>query len=432
MRPALRTSTVKFLRVSPSDPDAHDNLAEALIDQQELNAAAAEFQAALKLKPDEPRAHTGLGNILLGQGHPEEAIVELKKATVAERTIPFTYQLLARAYASLHRYDDAIQAWMEVKKSVFLSTEASLNIGTLLIEQKRYADAIAELQPAAEKRPNDARLQFVLARGLLRAGDVEKSMTAFQKTVELNPTPAMLNSVSYELAEANVHLDDALGYAHMAVTQQEDKAAGINLGNLTRADLQMMPALAAEWDTLGWVHYRLGHMDEAEKFISAAWKLAQFPNIGNHLGLVYEKMGKLEEAIRVYKMTLATRQAPVETSDRLTALLGSKPTDEIINGAVEGLMQLRTIKLPRLVKGKAEAEFFVIFTPGSGVTGMKFISGSDELRSAGGALASAHYDLPSPDNHPVRFVRRGIVDCASVGASCEFVLLPPESVSSVN
>jgi tetratricopeptide (TPR) repeat protein len=261
---------------------------------------------------------------------------------------------------------------------------------------------------------------------------VEKGITAFQKSVELNSTPAMLNSVSYELAEANVHLDDALGYAQKAVMQQEDKAAGINLGNLTPADLQTMPALAAEWDTLGWVHYRLGHMDEAEKYIKAAWKLAQFPAIGDHLGLVYEKMGKQEEAIRLYKMTLATRHAPVETTDRLTALLGSKPTDQTINAAVEDLMQLRTLKLPRLVKGRAEAEFFVIFTPGSGVTGVKFISGSDELRSAGGALASAHYDLPSPDNHPVRFVRRGIVDCASVGASCEFVLLPPESVSSVN
>lgn len=423
----------EVMRLSPSDPGAHDNIGEALIDEHDLDGAAAEYQAALRLDPDDPRAHTGLGNISLGQGHAEEAIAELKKATVAGKQVPgFAYELLGRACASLHRYDEAIQAWTEVKKLVPGLTEASLSIATLLVEQKRYSDAIAELQPAVERRPKDARLQFVLGRALLRAGEVEKGITAFQNSAELNSNPAMLNSVSYELAEANVHLDDALDYAQKAVTQQEDRAAGINLGNLTPADLQIMPALAAEWDTLGWVHYRLGHMDQAEKYISAAWKLAQFPAIGDHLGLVYEKMGKQEEAIRLYKMTLATRHAPVETTDRLTALLGSKPLDQTINAAVGDLMQLRTIKLPRLVKGKAEAEFFVIFTPGSGITGVKFISGSDELRSAGGALASAHYDLPSPDNHPVRFARRGIVDCASVGASCEFVLLPPESVSSVN
>ena len=238
--------------------------------------------------------------------------------------------------------------------------------------------------------------------------------------------------MSYELAEANVHLDAALGYAEQAVTQHEEKASAIFLGNLTPADLQIMPALAAEWDTLGWVHYRLGQMDEAEKYISAAWKLAQFPDIGDHLGVIYEKTGRKDQAIRAYKMTLATRHAPDETTERLTALLGSKPTDEAVNAAVEDLMQVRTIKLPRLTKGNTHAEFFVVIAPGAGITGVKFISGSEELRGATSAIVSGHYDFAFPDNRPVKLVRRGILDCGATATNCEFVLLPPESVNSVN
>jgi tetratricopeptide (TPR) repeat protein len=275
-------------------------------------------------------------------------------------------------------------------------------------------------------------LEFALGRALLRAGNAEKSMAAFQKAAELDPSPSRLNGVSYELADANVHLDAALGYAEQAVTQHEEKASAIFLGNLTPADLQIMPALAAEWDTLGWVHYRLGHMDEAEKYISAAWKLAQFPDIGDHLGVIYEKTGRRDQAIRAYKMTLATRHAPDETTERLTALLGAKPTDQAVNAAVDDLMQVRTIKLPRLTKGGSHAEFFVVVTPGAGVSGVKFISGSEELRSAAASLASAHYDLTFPDNRPVKLVRRGILDCAATATNCEFVFLPPESVNSVN
>ena len=423
----------EVVRGKPDDSEAHDSLGDALFYKRDVDGAMAEYQAALRLEPDNPRAHTGLGSISLRKGQPEQAIDELKKATAAgDRAPAQAYVLLGGAYASLHRYDEAIGAWRKAEKLLPGDPEEPLNIAGLLIELKRYADAITEVQPIADANPKNARLEFVLGKALLRAGDTEEGMPAFQKAVEVDSSPAMLNGVGYELAEANVHLDDALSYAGRAVEQQEDRAADISLGSLSPADLRLMPALVAEWDTLGWVHYRLGHMEEAEKYISAAWKLGQFPAIGDHLGLLYEKTGKKEQAIRFYKMTLATRHAPQETAERLAALSGSNASDESDNAAVEDLMRLRTIKLPRLTKGRAEAEFFIVFTPGVGVTAVKFLSGSDELRGAGGALASAHYDLTSPDNRPLKLVRRGILDCAAVGSSCEFVLLPTESVNSVN
>jgi hypothetical protein len=96
-------------------------------------------------------------------------------------------------------------------------------------------------------------------------------------------------------------------------------------------------------------------------------------------------------------------------------------------------MQLRTIKLPRLTKGNTHAEFFVVIAPGAGITSVKFINGSEELRGATSAIVSGHYDFAFPDNRPVKLVRRGILDCgASAATNCEFVLLPPESVNSVN
>src|ERR1700719_2893379 len=426
----------ELVRLAPSDVSAHDILGEALVEKHDIDGAMAEYRAALRLKPDDPWAHAGVGNILLGQGHAEQALDEIKKATAARNDgPPFAYGLLGRAYVSLHRYDEAIEAWKQDKKASPWDPEAPATIASLFVQQKRYGEAVAELQSALTDNPKFAEyppLEFALGRAQLRAGEPDKGIAAFQKAVAIDSSPAMLNGASYELAAANVHLDAALGYAEQAVTQHEEKSAAIYLANLTPADLQIMPALAAEWDTLGWVHYRLGQMDEAEKYISAAWKLAQFPDIGDHLGVIYEKTGRKDQAIRAYKMTLATRHAPDETTERLTALLGGKPTDEAVNAAVEDLMQVRTIKLPRLTKGNTHAEFFVVIAPGAGITGVKFINGSEELRGATSAIVSGHYDFAFPDNRPVKLVRRGILDCGATATNCEFVLLPPESVNSVN
>ena len=423
-------------RLTPNDPGAHDSLGEVLIYKQDLDGATAEYQAALRLKADDARAHTGLGEISLRRGHAEQAIEELQKATAAKGEVPaHAYELLGGAYAFLRRYDESVEAWKQAKKLLPSDPEQPIAIASVFVQQKRYGDAVTELQSAVKDNPKFAEyppLEFALGRALLGAGDPDKGMAAFQKAVELDPSPLRLNGVGYELAEANVHLDAALGYAEQAVTQHEERSAAIYLANLTPADLQIMPALAVEWDTLGWVHYHLGHMDEAEKYLSAGWNLAQFPEIGDHLGVVYEKTGKKEQAIRVYKMTLATRQAPSETTEKLTALLGAKPTDQAVNAAVEDLMQLRTIKLPRLTKGNTHAEFFVVIAPGAGITSVKFINGSEELRGATSAIVSGHYDFNFPDNRPVKLVRRGILDCGATATNCEFVLLPPESVNSVN
>ncbi len=61
---------------------------------------------------------------------------------------------------------------------------------------------------------------------------------------------------------------------------------------------------------------------------------------------------------------------------------------------------------------------------------VKFISGSENLRAAG-HLAAVHYNDPFPDNGPTKILRRGVLICSESIATCDFVLLAPESVHSV-
>jgi hypothetical protein len=194
--------------------------------------------------------------------------------------------------------------------------------------------------------------------------------------------------------------------------------------------------LALFWDTLGWVYFRQGKMAEAERFLTGAWKLRQSPVIGDHLGQLYERVGKKQQAIHSYALALAVPSAsaaPAQTLDRLVMLTGS-PTkaDDSIRAVLGELSDQRTVQLPRVASRAARAEFFVLFESGAGASSVRFINGSEELRNAGDTLIAAHYDVTFPDDRPAKILRRGILDCPASGSSCHFILLPPESVTSVN
>jgi hypothetical protein len=98
------------------------------------------------------------------------------------------------------------------------------------------------------------------------------------------------------------------------------------------------------------------------------------------------------------------------------------------------LQNLRTLKLDKF-PGKptqhASAEFFLLFAAGPKVVGVRFISGSDELRDAGKILAAANVNILFPDDHPTQVLRRGVLDCEPEIPGCVFAFIPPTSVTSV-
>jgi len=421
------------VRLMPDDPVAHDGLAAALFRKGDVDGAISEYRAAQRLKPDDVEANSGIGMALLRKGAAEQAIDQFKKTIAAAPNNPRGYQMLAGAYEYLYRNDDALEVLQQVEKISPGDPDTSRGMGMILLEEKRYAEAIAKLRPAVERNPNVAPLAFTLGAAYARSGDGDNAVAAFQKALEIFPDPSELNSVGYELADANVRLDDALRYSEQAVEQQENATTTIDLATLTIPDLRKMPTLAAFWDSVGWAHFRLGHMGEAEKYLKASWNLDQIPVVGDHLGQVYEKAGEKQKAIDSYALTLATNHAPPETRSKLEALLGNKArADEAVRSALGKLGEQRTKAVPRVAKGRASAEFFILFREGS-VTGVKFVSGSDELQSATKVLSFATYDVPLPnDERSVRLVRRGILDCPATGTTCQFVMLLPDTVSSLN
>ena len=70
---------------------------------------------------------------------------------------------------------------------------------------------------------------------------------------------------------------EARRYAELAVKTTEDDSSGVELDSADAMDYRRMSTLAAEWDTLGWVEFRLGNLDSATNYLEASWSLAEDP-----------------------------------------------------------------------------------------------------------------------------------------------------------
>jgi hypothetical protein len=119
-----------------------------------------------------------------------------------------------------------------------------------------------------------------------------------------------------------------------------------------------------------------------------------------------------------------------ETQTRLQHLGDIRQTLRIVAAGGGELSNMRTTKVVRIVSSST-AEFFILFGPGAKIEDIKFISGSDSLKSAGKVLSSTHFNLEFPDEGPTRLLRRGVLGCYQY-SGCSIVLINPADVHSVN
>jgi len=403
------------------------------------------LKQAVEIDPQFTRAWVLLGEMYKFTRQTDQALKAYRAAVDVEPEEPVCYKALGFALLSLQKFEDAIPVWQQLIKISPNDSTGPAGLGSALFGLKRYAEAVSALEAAVSLNPQTANLNLRLGSAYLRAGNDAKALAALNEGIELDPRPLILNNVAYELAEANKQLPLALQYAQKAVGDEEKASQGIDLGDLKTEDLGYTPSLAAYWDTLGWVYFRMGDFSDAEKYLNSAWTLSQGGVEADHLGQVYEREGKKQSAIRMYQLALLSfnlqpmaRAAEQQTRERLERVRPGMSSGERNNftKVTDVVNAIRTIKLPRLVPGTATAEFFLILTQDAksfslDVDDARFISGSEELRSKGKALLSAPFTFPFPDESHPNILRRGILSCY-VYTGCSFTLINPSDVHSID
>jgi tetratricopeptide (TPR) repeat protein len=397
------------------------------------------LKRVIEKEPKHKEARRQLGWALFSQRKFNDAIAALREQTTINPFDDYSYNLMGRIYWRQQNYQEAETAFRKQIEITPLDKWSHGNLGQMLAEWRKYKEAVPELEQAISLNPDDESLYISLGRAYLELGDQAKATEAFDKAVKLAPGQRVWNDVAYFLAVGKVQLDKAQQYAESAVTAVATDLRNVELEGLTLENLGQVSSLAADWDTLGWVYFQKDNIDMAERYITAAWALAQHSEVGYHLGQIYEKRGKKEEAIHMYALaTVAERLVP-EASESLARLAGKEKSEALLKQAKAELGDSLKIKLGAPganVKGTTEAEFYVVLAPGASrsaqVTDVKFIRGDEKLRPLAATLKGGNFKLIFPDETTTKVIRRGTLSCSPNGAECSFLMVSPEYVTSVD
>ena len=123
-----------------------------------------------------------------------------------------------------------------------------------MIQADLEAEAIAYVSKAVAAKPDETDLLFTLGSAHERAGNHDAAEKAFLRLLEKHPDhAATLNYLGYMWAESGRNLEKAHEMLVRAVTQEPKNGAYV--------------------DSLGWVYFRLGNLELAEKYLTDATSL---------------------------------------------------------------------------------------------------------------------------------------------------------------
>ena len=429
---------------APAIPDSvktEDLLQAADAASKNGNYSMAEelLKRVVEKEPKHKTVRRQLAYTLAQQRKFPEAIDVLHEQIKIDPFEDYAYRLLGRIYWQQQDYTHSEEAYRKQIEVTPLDKFAYSSLGQMLVEARKYKEAIPELERAVSLNPEAEELHVSLGRAYLSLNDNEKAMAAFEEALKLDRSPITLNNVAYFLSEKGAQLDRAQQYAESAVTSVANNLRNVETANLTIEDLAYVSSLAAYWDTLGWVHFQQGDLDGAEKYIRAAWLVQQHGDVGYHMGMIAEKRGNKDEAIRLYAQgTAALRSAP-EARESLSRLAPADSVQKMLNSATTELREYNVFTLGQLMpalKAPTEAEFYLVFAPDSAraaqVVDVKFIKGAESLKPLATQLKSIKYPLVFPDNSPTKIVRRGALLCLPKPGPCTFTMYGPDLITSVD
>ncbi len=423
------TSSSLSPSVSPSNPELKSVDTNALKDLNSGNSssAAALLEVVVARDPNFKGAWNDLGRAYLNLRLEDKAIAVLQTAIQKDPADPYAYNNLGLAYLREKKYDEAIPQFQKQIQLNSYDRYAHGNLGLTYLRMEKYVQAARELDIAAAITPQDAAVQMNLGRAYAGSGQPDKATAAFDRAVTLNPLPSTYNDAAFFMADNNFALDRAETYANSAIHSVEGNLSSISVDQVALRDLSNAAELAGSWDTLGWVKFRQGDTASAEKYLLAAWELAEGGTIGDHLGQVYEKEGRKTDAIRTYELVLATG-ARAQTRLRLATLLGGDQTiDSLVDIIRPEVSARRTAKIPNPQQLDGSAHFMILISRAPEPSTARFVSGDDALRSMPTAISALKFPDIFPDDTVTKIIRRGQLTCSHQSGECSLVFSAVES-----
>ena len=152
----------------------------------------------------------------------------------------------------------------------------------VLRDAKQHQEAFNLLDKGLERLPNHPDLLYDHAMTAEKLNRIDVMEASLKKLINTKPDHAhAYNALGYSLADRNERLPEAK--------------------RLVEKALEISPDDAFIIDSLGWVFYRMGDLPRALELLAKAYGMRPDAEIGAHLGEVLWKLGRSDEARKIWR-----------------------------------------------------------------------------------------------------------------------------------
>jgi tetratricopeptide (TPR) repeat protein len=312
----------EFVNISPDglqkiDVPAVDfnhqfEVAFALSEKKQYQAAIPAWKKALEMDPADTRSLINLGLAMQETGSPDAARAFFQKAIDLNPLSALGYNAMASLLDRMGKPGDAVPYYEKSLQLRPYDARIHNSLGGVLANAGHSAEAIAQYRKALEIDPSYADSYGHLGVALAQAGKADEAIPLLEKALELNPKQAALESnLGAALVQKN-QLEPAIAHCQQALA-------------LDPNDAQAHSNLAIALDGAGKQDDALTHFEKAVELVPGD---ARFQS---NLGAALAQRGKIAEAIPHFRIALGAHPQDVQALVNLAiALASTGKTDEAI------------------------------------------------------------------------------------------------------
>ncbi len=276
----------RLLAENPGNADVALAVGLLSMELREYDIAESNFKKALELDYRDPgMVRYYLGGICEKTQRSGEAMEWYRSVTGGSQYIPAQIRY-AVLLTKKGKADEALKHLQQLP-AANNQQRAQLIIAEsqLLRETGAYQKAFQLLSDGLEKLPDHVDLLYDRALAAEKIGKSDIMEQDLRKLIQLKPDHAhAYNALGYGLAEHSDRLPEALELIEKAIM-------------LSPNDPYIM-------DSLGWVHYRMGNLNQGLSYLRQAFGMNPDPEIAAHLGEVLWVQGIKDEAKEIWQTAL--------------------------------------------------------------------------------------------------------------------------------
>lgn len=311
----------EFLDIYPHGNEVRLAYAKLLVNEKQIESAKQQFDTLVEAAPDNAEIQVVIGLLSVQMEDFTNAETHFLKALDLNFKEPDQIYLYLGQVAERRQQDARAQEWYakvnsdssqyleaQLHSAVLMAKQGHLNEArkriaelpdltneqravalqteaNLLVQAKRPQEAFDLLKQAVDNLPNSPDLIYDYSMAAERIHRYDVMEHELRKLILLKPEMwHAYNALGYSLADRNERLDEAQ--------------------KLIEKALALSPGDYFVLDSMGWIKYRRGQLNQALDYLKRAYAVQADPEIAAHLGEVLWQQGKREEALKTWEEAL--------------------------------------------------------------------------------------------------------------------------------